>query len=175
MRDENVAPAAVPTKVPPAASARAPLARAYPGEDPFALMQDRMDRMFRDFFREGWITPTAPAAVWKEWPRVDVSCDAESVRVAAEIPGVAEKDVKVEIDQGRLVLTGEKNDEKEEKGRNWTRRERSFGSFERVILLPDDVVTDKAEASFSKGVLTVVVPRKVDEKNKPRAIPVKSS
>jgi HSP20 family protein len=165
MRDEKLAPAPTPT----------PLARPYPGEDPFALMQDRMDRLFRDFFREGWVTPTAPVGSWKEWPRVDVSFDVEKVRVAAELPGIEEKDVKVVLDQGRLVLSGEKNEEKEEKGRSWTRRERSFGSFERVIALPDDVVSDKAEARFSKGVLTVEIPRKVDEKNKPRSIPVKTT
>lgn len=152
-----------------------PLARSTAGEDPFALMQDRMDRLFRDFFREGWITPAVSQAAWKEWPRVDVSYDTERVRVEAELPGLEEKDVKVVLDNGVLLLTGEKNEVKEEKGRNWTRKERTFGSFERVLALPDDVLADKAEARFTKGVLTVEIPRKVDEKNKPRAIPVKSS
>jgi HSP20 family protein len=153
----------------------APLARPRADEDPFALVHDRMDRLFRDFFHEGWIQPAVPASSWKEWPKVDVSWDAEKVRVEAELPGIEEKDVKVVLDQGCLCVSGEKSEAKEEKGRNWTRRERSYGSFERVLPLPDDVVADKAEARFAKGVLTVEIPRKVDEKNKPRSIPVKAT
>jgi HSP20 family protein len=162
-------------KAKPAAT---PLARAFPGEDLFLPFQDRVDRLFRDFFREGWVVPalsSAPAAPFREWPRVDVSCDAERVRVEAELPGIEEKDVKVVLDRGTLQITGERSEAKEDKGRNWTRRERTFGAFERVLPLPDDVVADKAEARFTKGVLTVEIPRRVDEKNRPRAIPVKAT
>jgi HSP20 family protein len=156
------------------AKPEAPLARPFGGEDPFALMHERMDRLFRDFFPEGWAVPAAPTAgAWAQWPSVDVSLDADKVRVKAELPGLDEKDIQLTVDSGRLVLSGEKKAESEEKGENWVRRERSFGSFERVIALPADVLADKAEAKFAKGVLTVEIPRQVDERNKPRTIPVK--
>jgi HSP20 family protein len=156
--------------------AETPLARPFGGEDPFALMHERMDRLFRDFFPEAWVTPTPPRAIpWSAWPSVDVTCDAEKVRVRAELPGLDEKDVVLTIDAGRLVLSGEKKEGKEEKGESWMRRERSFGSFERVIALPSDVVAEKAEAKFARGVLTVEIPRQVDERNRPRTIPVKSA
>ena len=151
----------------------APLARSFFNEDPFSLLRDRMDRVFRDVLRDS-PTLTNELGVWGEAPRTDVAMDAEKVRVVAELPGVEEKDIEVRVDRDSLVLTGEKKSEKEEKGRDWIRRERSFGKFQRVVALPADVAFDKAEAKFSKGVLTVEIPRKVDEKNRPRTVPVKA-
>lgn len=151
----------------------APLARPIFSEDPFSLLRERMDRLFRDVLRDSPVL-TNDLDVWGDGPRTDVTLDAEKVRVVAELPGVEEKDIEVRIDQNHLVLCGEKKTETEEKGRDWIRRERSFGKFQRTIALPADVLGDKADAKFSKGVLTVEIPRKVDEKTRPRTVPVKA-
>jgi HSP20 family protein len=157
----------------------APLAKPW-NEDPFLALHNRMDRWFSDLFHDfgrplalGPGAEFTPAA-WTAWPKVDLTVDEKCVRVVADVPGNSDKDLQVTIDEGRLVIAGEKRTEKEEKGKDWFRRERSFGSFRRAIDLPVEVASDRAEAKFANGVLTVEIPRIVDERSKPRSIPVKN-
>jgi HSP20 family protein len=144
-------------------------------DNPFLSLHEQMNRLFDDFL--GFPAGASPASdlsasSGSSWPRVDVSYDPERVHVAAELPGVDEKDVRLTIDRGQLVVSGERKSETSESARNWSRRERVWGAFQRVIPLPDDVVADKAEAKFDRGVLTVDLPRQVDERNRPRQIPI---
>jgi HSP20 family protein len=145
--------------------------RAFP-TDPFGIFDNRMDRLFDRFF--GDFARPMPVGSVTYWPLLDVSMDAERVRVATELPGLSEKDFQVTLEEGTLVIAGEKKTEKEEKGREWTRRERSYGSFRRVVALPADILADKVEARFANGMLNVEIPRKVDERNRPRTIAVKA-
>ena len=95
-----------------------------------------------------------------EWsPRSEVTETEEAVVVRAELPGVEEKDMHVEVSDGMLHVRGEKKSEvtEEEKGR--TRSERFYGSFERSYALPEGAQTDKIEAKLKDGVLEVTVPR----------------
>jgi HSP20 family protein len=95
--------------------------------------------------------------------------------VEAELPGVDEKDVSVTLANGVLTIKGEKKQETEEKGENYYRSERSFGSFERSIPLPDTIDDAKAEAKFDKGVLRVTAAKKPEACNSTVADPVDSA
>ena len=131
--------------------------------------RQEIDRMF-DRFSEGFeslslqpftrmqnlwspgVTGMAPLAV-------DVAEDDKAFTITAEMPGVAEKDVEVTVDDGLLVIKGEKRQEKEEKGRNRYLSERSYGAFQRIFSLPRDTQAAGVAARFHNGVLTVTVPK----------------
>jgi len=162
----------IETKVQKAEKPESALAKPW-GGDPFATLHNRMDRWFEDLF-QGFGRPL-PTWAPTTWPKVDVTFDEKALKVVADVPGNSDKDLQVTIDEDRLVIAGEKRTEKEEKGKDWFCRERSFGSFRRVIELPVAVAGDRAEARFSNGVLTVEIPRIVDERTKARTIPVKGS
>jgi HSP20 family protein len=81
------------------------------------------------------------------------------VVVSAELPGMDDKEIDLSLSHGVLTISGEKKQEKEQKGRNYYHMERSYGSFQRSVSLPAGVDTSKAEAVFKKGVLTVTVPK----------------
>jgi HSP20 family protein len=132
-------------------------------QDPFIAFRNDVDRMFDDFFG----SRARGLAPWEgRWagfdPKVDVIETDSEVKVAAELPGLAAKDVHVTVTRNVLSIKGEKKDEREEKGKNWTRTERSYGAFERAIALPQSTDTERAEAAFEKGVLTITF-AKTDE------------
>jgi len=106
-------------------------------------------------------------------PAIDVREDEERYVIEAELPGLSEKDVKLELKNGTLSLataTTESKDEKGPKGR-WLRRERKEFRFSRDFSLPEDVDADKIEAKFRDGLLTVALPKKPE--SAPRVVPVK--
>ena len=121
---------------------------------------------FDDWFRfgESWSAIS---------PRVDVVQDDKEVRVSVELPGMDEKDFDISLSNDVLTIRGEKKAEKEEKGKNYYRMERAYGAFERRIPLPAEVDADKAEATYQRGVLTVVLP-KIASTEKGTKITVKS-
>ena len=90
-------------------------------------------------------------------PRLDVSETEREVKVTAELPGMDEKDVTVTLEGDVLTLRGEKKADAEEKGKNFHRVERTYGSFQRVVTLPVEVDATKVAAGFKKGVLTVTL------------------
>lgn len=102
---------------------------------------------FNSFF-EGTLTP-----------RVDVVEDDKQVRVSVELPGMDENDFDVSLSHDVLTIRGEKKAEKEDKGKNYYRMERTYGAFERRIPLPGNLDTDKIEATYQRGVLTVTLPK----------------
>jgi HSP20 family protein len=85
-----------------------------------------------------------------------------------------EKDVEVKLANGILTIRGEKRDEKEEKNKDYYLRERSFGSFERSFQVPEDVEPDRINASFKKGVLTVMLPKSAQAERAEKKIEVKA-
>ena len=103
-------------------------------------LHQRMNDLFDSFF-EGWGLPgLAPAGKpWALSPRVDVSETDDEVRVAAELPGMDEKDIEVTVENGLLTLRGQQKQEHEEKKRNYHLVERSYGEFHRTIALPGGV------------------------------------
>ena len=131
-------------------------------DQPVLTFQQEMNRLFDDFFGRSALEPFG--AFGQDWdtfsPRVDVSETDSEIVVSAELPGLDDEDIEVNLARGLLTISGEKKQEKEKKGRNYYRVERSYGSFQRSVALPAEVDTSKVDAVFKKGVLTVTLPKK---------------
>lgn len=125
--------------------------------DPFMTLHREMNRLFDDVFR-GFGTSNLSSATEGRlgWPRLELNDTDKALVVSAELPGMTEKDVQVEIANGVLTIRGEKKSERDGEGKYFT--ERYYGSFERQIAL-DNVQEEKAEASFKNGVLTISLPK----------------
>ena len=123
--------------------------------EPFVTFHREMNRLFDDVFR-GFGSLGRPMMEGQfGWPRIELDETDKAVTVSAELPGLSEKDVQVEIANGILSIRGEKKSERDNGGRY---SERYYGSFERRIPL-DGVQEDKADAHFRNGVRTVSLPK----------------
>jgi HSP20 family protein len=136
------------------------LARMDPFRD-LRTAEDEFDRLVgRAFSRDTWM------------PALDVRESDERFDVKIDLPGLDPKDVNVTFEDGMLTVSGKRQFESEDKGETWHRVERGFGTFARSIRLPQTADTERIDASFEKGVLTVVVPK--SEQAKPRTIQIKA-
>ena len=125
--------------------------------DPFLTLHREMNRLFDDVPRGfGGTSPSSPTEGRFGWPKIELNDTGKALTVSAELPGMTEKDVQVEIANGVLTIRGEKKSERSGEGKYFT--ERYYGSFARQIPL-EDVQEDKAEASFKNGVLTISLPK----------------
>jgi HSP20 family protein len=106
-------------------------------------------------------------------PPVDLVEADDHFVLKADLPGLAEGDVNIEVQEGTLTISGERKAEHEQREKGWYRIERSFGRFSRSLTLPDGVDPDRIEASFSHGVLEVRIPK--PEERKPRRIEISGS
>ena len=125
---------------------------ALPLASPFALMRrlvEDLDGLFEGF-GEG------RNAVWV--PPVEVLERDGQIIVRAEVPGLEKDQVRVELRDGELIISGERTQEREERREGFYRTERSYGSFYRAVPLPDDVDPEQAKATFKNGVLEIVMP-----------------
>lgn len=145
-------------------------------QDSFLDFRRDMNRLFDDFFGELSLAPRWGAAAPMAFsPRVDVAETDREVKITAELPGLDKKDIVVEMDNATLALRGEKKEEKEEKGKNWRRREQSYGSFQRIVPLPAAVDGAKAKAKFAKGVLTVTAPKQTGAQSQAKTVAIESA
>ena len=133
------------------------LARA---DNPFVSLQNEIDRLFDDFTRgfpslPSWGNGGAAAML----PTMDVAETDKDIEITAELPGLEEKDVQINVSDNVLTIRGEKKAEKEQKEKNYRMVERSYGAFERSLELPEGVNADSIKATIDKGVLKVVVPK----------------
>ena len=151
---------------------------------PFESLRQEIDRLFDDFGVGMWRSPfrgpffeplQRSAAAFAALPAVDVSETEKAYEITAELAGMDEKNIEVNVANGGLTIKGEKQDEKEEKKKDYYRRERSYGSFERNFDVPQNVDADKVEASFKKGVLTVTLPKKAEAQKPAKKIEVKAA
>jgi len=101
--------------------------------------------------------------------------DEKAYKISAELPGIDAKDIEVSVSGDMLVLKGEKRQETEEKDKNYHFSERAYGSFQRAFELPASVDRNKIEADFSKGVLTLTLPKTAEAQKPIKKIEVKSS
>jgi HSP20 family protein len=127
--------------------------------NPFLTLHREMNRLFDDAFRGFDLAPLGSDRFSDRaigWPNIEVSETDKEVKITAELPGLEDKDVEVELANGVLAIRGEKKIENEDKDRLFS--ERYYGRFERRIPV-DDVEEDKVDASFKKGVLTVTLPK----------------
>jgi HSP20 family protein len=135
---------------------------------PFQALHQEIDRLFADFGRgfpplaSGRDRLEGPAfwgAGYDLSPAVDVVDGGANYQITAELPGLDEKDVEVTVADDVLTIKGEKGAEKEDKKKDYYRAERSFGSFQRSFELPESIDQSKIEASFQKGLLTIIIPK----------------
>jgi HSP20 family protein len=133
----------------------------------FLTMQREVDRMFDRY--NGTVTDESRASDLS--PHVDVSEEENNYLLNVELPGVEKKDVKITVSDGVLRIKGDKKQTLEQKEDKFQRIERCFGSFERSFTLPAAVRSDKIEADFKNGVLTISIPK--EEEAKPKEIEVR--
>lgn len=139
--------------------------------NPYRAMREMMEHMMLEDLFSDWSTMRArQLELPKQFtPIVDVIDEDRQIRVEAEIPGMSPEDLEVTVTEDRLILRGEKQ-EKEESGTRY--RERSFGSFERVIALPCDIDRDSVQATFKNGVLHITIPK--THQSQPRKIRIQT-
>jgi HSP20 family protein len=138
---------------------REPLGTPFAG--PFSLMRrmsEDIGRLFEDFFGTGRLSTERPGPLpegW--WPAIDVFQRDGKLFVKADVPGLNKDDIKVELRDDQLTISGERKSESERSEQGYYRCERSCGSFSRTIALPEGAKPDTAAASFDNGVLEVTV------------------
>ena len=130
-------------------------------------IRNEIDNLLHEFF--GGPIHTGPLA--GEWlPPADITETEDRVLVKAELPGIEEKDIDLSISGTLLTIRGEKKRLKEEKDGDHYLGDRYYGSFHRIFQLPADIVQEKAEATFDKGVLKISIPKAEESKIKKIAI-----
>lgn len=144
-----------------------------------------VERLFDDFDGGLWRKPFSTSlfalaplrraeAALSATSAVDVSETDRAYEITAELPGLEQDNIEVKVANGVLTIRSEKQEEKEEKNKNYYRRERSFGSFARSFQVPDDVDTKKIEANLKNGVLSVTLPKSPEAQKAEKQIAVKA-
>lgn len=152
---------------------------------PVMSLRREMDRLFDDFFsrsmapwgRGGDFDPfRSLETIWRpSSPAVDLVEREKEYVVTAELPGLDEKALDVKVAGNTLTIRGQKEEERKEERESYRMSERRYGSFQRAVRMPEDVDIDKIDARFTKGVLTVTLPKSEEALNKQKKIEVKTS
>lgn len=147
--------------------------------NPIVQLHREIDGLFKNAlrglgvppFRSNFFIPLTTEGLLK--PQVDIGATDKEYSITVEVPGVSEKDVKVEISDNTMTIRGEKQQEKEEKEKGYYRIERSYGSFQRVLSLSEDADQDDVKVTFNKGVLTVKMPRRALPKSDVKQVEIR--
>lgn len=140
--------------------------------EPFREFDDMLSRMERYTGKLGWPNLRRETFATTEWaPKVDIVETDKEYTIKAELPEVNKEDVKVNIENGELTISGERKQEKEEKDKKFHRIERYYGSFMRSFTLPDNVDEANIKATFKDGMLNLSLPKSAQAK--PKAMEVK--
>ncbi|CFX25194.1 Heat shock protein Hsp20 [Candidatus Filomicrobium marinum] len=142
-----------------------PLRSGAMSNDPFQSFQRGMNRLFEDVFQG---VPMSVGGDLEQnggvlMPQINVSETDKEIMITAELPGVAEKDVDVTLDDDMLTISGEKRLEKKEEKENYHFVERSFGRFQRSLRIPHSVNPDQVKAQVENGVLTITMPKNAEQ------------
>ena len=147
---------------------------AFGGGDPFLSFRREMDRLFDDFFApaeaRSFASPAQDAMIR---PSIEVAETPQAYTVTAELPGLSEQDVELNLNDNALTLSGEKRAERNEDDGGRRYSERTFGRFQRTIPFPAEVDADRVEARFNHGVLTVTLPKNERAQDKARRIEIR--
>ncbi|OPK01147.1 molecular chaperone Hsp20 [Pseudomonas veronii] len=151
---------------------------------PLEKLRQQVDHLFDDFNLGSGLSPFSRGLFdvepfWRRelighgMPAVDITEKDKSYEITAEVPGMDQKDIEVKLSNGSLIIKGEKQEDKEEKRKGYHLSERHYGSFERVFNLPKGIDADKIDASFSKGVLCISLPKKPEAMKADKVVPIK--
>jgi len=152
---------------------------------PLEKLRQQVDHLFEDFGHRSNLSPFSRGLFdvdpfWRRelgghsLPAVDITEKDNSFEITAELPGMDQKNIEIKLSNGSLIIKGEKKQDKEEKHKGYYLSERHYGSFERVFSLPKGVDADKIEASFSKGVLSLSLPKKPEAMNADKVVQIKA-
>jgi HSP20 family protein len=133
-------------------------------------LQQEMNRLFGTFFDSPTSAAVTGAGRWV--PAMDLLEQGEHYVLRADLPGIEESDVQIELDDRVLTVSGERRFDGEQRGDGYHRVERASGSFSRSLTLPEGVDAEAIEASFEKGVLEVRIPK--PEQRKPRRVAIRT-
>ena len=130
-------------------------------------LREAMDRLFDDAF-------TRPLSLRDNWsaPAIDMYQTDDEIVVKASLPGIKPDEVQINVTGEVLTIKGDTKQQEEKQEKAWHIREQRWGSFERSVVLPTDVVSDKAKAEFENGILTITLPKA--EEVKPKVINIKA-
>lgn len=132
-------------------------------------LQQEVNRLFGTFFD----SPGGEGFSARRWvPAMDLVESDDHYLLHADLPGLSEEDVKIELDDRVLTISGERHGKSEQRKEGYFRVERASGSFSRSLTLPDGIDPDAIEASFDKGVLEIRIPK--PEERKPRRVEIKA-
>ncbi len=123
-------------------------------------LQSEMNRLFSSFFDPASGGASAPRFV----PAMDLVETGEAFVLKADLPGIPEQDVRVEVEDDVLTISGERKSEQREEKAGHVRIERAYGSFRRAVTLPDGIDASQVKASFENGVLEVRIPKPAERK-----------
>ncbi len=147
---------------------RSALPERWRTEDPFEVLHREINELFDGYYRGfGGLGRRMAGSAGFELSETD-----EAIRVKAELPGMDEKDITVEVEENMLVIRGERREEKETEKRSYHVSEMRYGGYHRTIPLPARVDREKAQASFRRGVLTLTLPKTEEAKIERKRIPV---
>jgi HSP20 family protein len=132
--------------------------------DLFSQMKSEMDRVFGEYI------PFSRSSTWM--PTVDVFEKGDETVIKCELPGMKKEDIDISLEQGDLIIRGERKHEETKEERNYTRMERSYGSFFRRLPMPAGVTEKNVTASHSDGVVEIRVKRPVESNQSSRRIPI---
>lgn len=153
---------------------------------PLQALRRQVDRLFEDFQRGYWHLPFSQKVFDVEpfWrgdfafgatPSVDIVEKDDAYKVSAELPGMTAGDIEVKFADGMLTISGEKEEDREEKKKDYFLSERRYGSFKRSFRVAEGVDADKIEATFKNGVLAVTLPKTAEARKKTKTITVKAA
>lgn len=135
------------------------------GTQALAKVSERMPFVFDDFFKP-----------WNEWfegglstrsmniPAVNITEHKDEYLVSLAVPGMKKDDFKIDVDGNLLTISSEKEENKEEKDKKFTRKEYNYSSFSRTFTLPEEINKEKIEAKYEEGILKIALPRKEEVK-----------
>ncbi|MEF3696343.1 Hsp20/alpha crystallin family protein [Desulfolutivibrio sp.] len=163
---------------PPAAPGAPPAKPSFP-ESPFPSLHPDTERFFENAFRNfgfprgmwpGFISGPESGGIAK--PKVDITGSEKEYTVSAELPGIDEKDIHIELKGDCLIIRAEKRQEEKSEDKGYYRVERRFGAFERVLSVPKDADTANIKATCKNGVVTITMPRTAAQEPSARRIAI---
>ena len=143
--------------------------------DPFYDLQEHMNGVFKDFFRDFGSLDFPRQRAFDFSPSIDVKETEKEIVISAELPGIDKNDIDVSISRNTLTIRGEKRSETKNEEKGYQHIERSYGSFRRSVALPCEVVDDKADAVYKNGVLKITLPKTEKACTEKRKIDIKTS
>ncbi len=135
------------------------------------MLRREMDQFFDDLVPFSWSRENGGKTLGTWNPNTDITEDEKEYMIRMDIPGMEKNDIKINVQDGRITVTGERKTEEKEEKKGYVRQERYFGSFYRSFTLPDKLKEDGIQASFKNGVLKLQIPK--DAVVKPKTIKVK--